>query len=103
MNQIQEKALLIKEDSFGYIQHRLVLEQRLSQVKKDYGLFFTPEWVVKFMVNLVDYKLLEEKIINGEDVKILEPACGLCQFLKAIKDSYPLVFEKSKVYWSRNK
>ncbi|MCX7761522.1 MAG: N-6 DNA methylase [Candidatus Kryptonium sp.] len=96
MNQIQEKALLISDETFSYVEHRLILEQRLSHIKKDYGLFFTPEWVVKFMVNLIDFKLLEDRSKTGEDIRILEPACGLGQFLNAIKDSYRLIAQKAR-------
>jgi len=54
--------------------------------RKDFGIFFTPDWVVEFMVKLIPQELL----LNSErTIYILEPACGLAQFLQKIKERYP--------------
>ena len=55
-------------------------QQIFDENRKDFGLFFTPEWVVDFMVNLVP----EEIFLRNEPITILEPACGLAQFLLKI-------------------
>lgn len=47
-------------------------------VRKEYGLFFTPEPIVKLMVSLSGYK-------KG---RVLEPACGLGQFLAHVAQLY---------------
>jgi len=65
----------------------------LKSVRKDYGLFFTPEWVVDFMVKLINV----DELINKNDIAILEPACGLAQFLIGIKKNYPFIFKKAKL------
>lgn len=56
------------------------MNSRIRHVKKDWGIFFTPQWVIDFMVNLID-----ESKLNSTDIKILEPACGMCQFLIGIR------------------
>jgi type I restriction-modification system DNA methylase subunit len=44
--------------------------------RKDFGIFFTPDWVVDFIVELIPQELL----LNSErTIYILEPACGLAQ------------------------
>lgn len=56
---------------------------RVVKHKKDSGRFFTPSWVVDFMVGLIDESAL------SFNLKILEPACGICQFLHGIKQHRP--------------
>ncbi len=59
--------------------------------KKDYGIFFTPDWVVDFMVELIAGGLLKKN-----EISILEPACGGAQFLIGIKRKNPFLFKKAK-------
>ena len=59
-----------------------------------YALFLTPQWVVDFMVGLVDWN----RYAGHDEVKILEPGCGYAQFLKRIAISYPSLASKSKFY-----
>jgi adenine-specific DNA-methyltransferase len=59
--------------------------------KKDYGIFFTPNWVVDFMVELI-----EEHILKKNEIFILEPACGGAQFLIGIKRKNPFFFKRAK-------
>jgi len=54
--------------------------------RKDFGIFFTPDWVVDFMIELIPQELLSN---SGRTIYILEPACGLAQFLRKIKERYP--------------
>jgi adenine-specific DNA-methyltransferase len=65
----------------------------IKSIKKDYGIFFTPEWVVDFMV-----KMINDQIKNKRDALILEPACGIAQFLTGIKRNNPLFFKRSKKF-----
>jgi len=60
--------------------HTAKLNNKVKSIKKDFGIFFTPQWVVDFMVNLID-----ESKLNFANLNILEPACGMCQFLLGIK------------------
>ena len=56
--------------------HQGIMNNNLKNVKKDYGIFFTPECIVDFMVNLIE----PTRYIDKKDIAILEPACGLAQF-----------------------
>ncbi len=66
--------------------HAARVNNKVKHIKKDWGIFFTPQWVVDFMVNLIDDRL------NLTDLKILEPACGICQFLHGIKKNKKHIF-----------
>ncbi len=70
--------------------HTAKLNNKIKHIKKDLGIFFTPQWIVDFMVNLID----EEKL-NFTDLKILEPASGICQFLHGIKKFRKNIFNHS--------
>lgn len=65
----------------------------IEPVKKDFGIFFTPDWIVDYMVKLID----ETKISLKKDISILEPACGLTQFLTGIKRNKPDLFKRAKI------
>lgn len=62
----REKPLLIKEQALDYQTLQFVLNKNLREIKKDYGIFFTPEWVVDFMVNLIDIDKLQYSDITGK-------------------------------------
>ncbi|HIC96904.1 MAG TPA: DNA methyltransferase [Aquificaceae bacterium] len=72
--------------------HSIVANNKIKYIKKDMGIFFTPQWVVDFMVNLID-----ERNLDASSVKILEPACGLCQFLIGIKRNKKYIFKNAVV------
>ncbi len=72
--------------------HTIVINNRIKHIKKDCGIFFTPQWVVDFMVNLID-----EKNLDLKNTKILEPACGICQFLMGIKKRKKHIFENASI------
>ncbi len=72
--------------------HAIVANNKVKHIKKDWGIFFTPQWVVDFMVNMID-----ERNLDTRSVKILEPACGICQFLIGIKKNKKHIFENALV------
>ncbi len=89
------KPLLVREEALvDYKVHQCIVNDNLKSIKKDYGMFFTPEWVVDFMVNLIDVA----KFFDKKGITILEPACGLAQFLIGIKRNLPAVFKKAKLF-----
>jgi len=91
--QKRHKPLLIKESvTVPYKTHQTIVDNNLRGVKKDYGIFFTPERIVDFMVNLIDTSRYTDK----REIAVLEPACGLTQFLIGIKRNYPELFKKAK-------
>ena len=67
--------------------HAIATNNKIKRIKKDWGIFFTPQWVVDFMVNLID-----ERNLDAKNAKILEPACGNCQFLLGIKKNKKTYF-----------
>jgi adenine-specific DNA-methyltransferase len=88
------KPLLVREQALvDYKVHQCIVNNNLKGVKKDYGMFFTPERIVDFMVNLIDVKYTAKK-----DIAILEPACGLAQFLMGIKRNRPALFKQAKLF-----
>ncbi len=89
------KPLLVKEEVLvDYKIHQSIVNNSLKSVKKDYGMFFTPERIVNFMVNLIDIA----KYTDKKDIAILEPACGLAQFLIGIKRNQPVLFKQAKLF-----
>jgi len=62
--------------------HTRTVSVRVKGIRRNWGIFFTPLWVVDFMVNLI-----EEERLGSSDLKILEPACGICQFLLRIREN----------------
>ncbi len=72
--------------------HAVFVNNKVRHIKKDWGIFFTPQWVVDFMINLID-----ESLFDLSNIKILEPACGICQFLFGIKKNKNYIFEKATV------
>lgn len=81
--------------------------------KKERGAFFTPTWVVDFMVGLVDVEDThrsntrhsgragapnhQEHDGQGE-YRILEPGCGPANFLKGILRNRPHLYNRSELY-----
>lgn len=89
------KPLLVREEALvDYKFHQDIMNNNLKDIKKDYGIFFTPERIVDFMVNLIDIT----KYTNKEDIAILEPACGLAQFLIGIKRNQSTLFKQAKLF-----
>jgi len=89
------KPLLVREEVLvGYKVHQDILNKNLKSVKRDYGMFFTPERIVDFIINLIDIT----KYAAKKDITILEPACGLAQFLIGIKRNQPELFKQAKLF-----
>lgn len=88
-----KKQLMVKDEALDYEIFQFTVDKALKNIKKDYGLFFTPQWIVDFMVKLVNFN----ELVNKKDLAILEPACGLAQFLMGIKKNYPFIFKKAKL------
>ena len=74
--------------------HQYIMNENLKDIKKDIGMFFTPEWVINFMIDLIS----TEKFIDSNHIMVLEPACGLTQFLSGIKRKKPDLFNKASLF-----
>jgi len=77
----------------GVATHILTMNDRVRRARKDLGVFFTPQWVVDFMVNLIE----EEKLNELSNINLLEPACGMCQFLLGIKRNKKHIFDNATI------
>jgi adenine-specific DNA-methyltransferase len=80
-------------------QYEVLLSNRIRNIKKEHGIFFTPEWVVDFMVSLIDQSkgsLGQDE--NKKEITILEPACGLAQFLIGIKKNKSSLFKRARLF-----
>ncbi|HHY43269.1 MAG TPA: N-6 DNA methylase [Coprothermobacter sp.] len=60
-------------------------------IRKENGVFFTPPWVVDYMISLID----EQHLTSKERLSILEPAAGMCQFLSGFKKNKPQLFQRA--------
>ena len=82
------------ETSLEYLQESKTDEVRkkVDVIKKDFGIFFTPDWVVDFMMGTIAEEMQR---MRNEKIDILEPACGLCQFLYGIKRNYPNTYNRA--------
>jgi len=74
--------------------HQGIINSNLGDAKKDLGVFFTPECIVDLMVRMIDAGRYGQQ----NSITILEPACGLTQFLIGIKRNKPDLFSKAELY-----
>lgn len=64
----------------------------IKPVKKDFGIFFTPDRAVDFMIGLID----DEKILKQKkEFAVLEPACGMTQFLTGLKRNKLALYKRA--------
>lgn len=73
--------------------HAAMISDKIKHIKRSWGIFFTPQWVVDFMVALLD----NDQINKAHHIKLLEPACGICQFLLGIQRSKKRLFDNASV------
>lgn len=82
-----------EETETSLVDHQVVVNNHIKNVKKDYGIFFTPERIVDFMVSLIR----TSSYSSDREIAILEPACGLAQFLTGIKRKHSELFKRAKL------
>jgi type I restriction-modification system DNA methylase subunit len=67
--------------------------------RKEQGIYYTPTYIVDFIVKNTLGELLKDKKINVEKIRILDPACGSGSFLiKAFDILNEYWMEKDKTY-----
>ncbi|MDQ7082424.1 MAG: N-6 DNA methylase [Aquificota bacterium] len=66
-----------------------IISEKIEPIRKDFGVFFTPQWVIDFMVDLID-----ETSLSDRSLSLLEPACGVCQFIRGIRDKRPQLYNR---------
>lgn len=81
----------IYEQYLGHILKKAEKDARLidgSEHRKQMGIYYTPTYVVDYIVKNTLGKLLENKKIKPEKIKVLDPACGSGSFLTKAYDSF---------------
>jgi len=70
-----------------YLSHILKKTEKSARIaenhahKKEQGIYYTPTYIVDYIVRNALRELLEEKDIDVEKIKVLDPACGSGSFL----------------------
>ena len=86
LGQIYEKylalSLQIKEEG-----STIVLEEKSTKaIRKKTGVYYTPKYIVHFIIEHTIIKILEANLDNLPQLKILDPACGSGAFLSQAYD-----------------
>lgn len=74
----------IYEQYLGHILKKTAKRARLAEgqaYRKEQGIFYTPTYIVDYIVRNTLSKLLEEKKSKAEKIRVLDPACGSGSFL----------------------
>ncbi|WP_158385498.1 N-6 DNA methylase [Candidatus Nitrososphaera evergladensis] len=74
----------IYEQYLGHILKKTSKTAKLTESqahRKEQGIFYTPIFIVDYIVRNTLGKLLEDKKINIEKIRVLDPACGSGSFL----------------------
>ncbi len=94
LGQIYEKylalSLNIKEEGSG-----LILEEKSTKkIRKKTGIYYTPKYIVHFIIENTILQKLEENLNVLPELKILDPACGSGAFLSQAYDLLYLKYEE---------
>lgn len=80
--------------------HHAVIEEK-PEVRKSGGVFYTPDYIVNYIVQNTVGKLIENKTPEEiSNIKILDPACGSGSFLLG---AYQYLLEYHLFYYNKNK
>lgn len=66
--------------------------------RKQQGIYYTPTYIVDYIVRNTLGELLKDKKVNVEKIKVLDPACGSGSFLIKAFDVLHEYYRKSKGY-----
>lgn len=79
--------------------HRVTIEDK-PEVRKAGGVYYTPQYIVEYIVNNTVGKLIEKKTPKEiSKIKIVDPACGSGSFLIG---AYQHLLDYHKDYYSQN-
>ncbi len=93
-NQIHYNFGVIEADILGqvyeqYLGHLLKKTEKRSKLeesqthRKEQGIYYTPKYIVDYIVKNTIGELAKDKKVNLEEIKILDPACGSGSFITA--------------------
>jgi len=88
----------IYEQYLGHILKKTDKRAKLSEGKvyrKEQGIYYTPTYVVDYIVKTTIGELAKDKKVDLKNIKILDPACGSGSFLMKAFD-YLVTFDKKK-------
>ncbi|SCG82622.1 hypothetical protein DW1_1023 [Proteiniborus sp. DW1] len=75
--------------------YEYIVSRKIDRREK-YGIYYTPEWIVKHMVDKSVNEVLKKRN-RLKDIRILEPACGCGVFLLYLFDAlYELYLKRTK-------
>lgn len=87
-------SLIIKEEGTDLI----LKENSTKEIRKKAGIFYTPKYIVHFIIEQTIKRILEENINKVTEIKILDPACGSGTFLSSAYDIlYDTYVEYNKI------
>jgi uncharacterized protein YciU (UPF0263 family) len=79
----------IYEQYLGHILKKTEKRAKLTENhthRKEQGIYYTPPYIVDYIVRSTLGELLTNKKINAEEIKVLDPACGSGSFLIKVFD-----------------
>ena len=74
----------------------------LEKEQTEYGEFYTPRWVVKYVVDK-SFAYHKQENIDVEKIRILDPACGAGNYLIYVFDKLLEIYIKEKPDWAIEK
>jgi len=90
-----------------YLSHILKKTAKRAKVtknkahRKEQGIYYTPTYIVDYIVRNTLGELLEQKRINAEKIKLLDPACGSGSFLIKAFDVFDEYYRKNDKNYSQ--
>ncbi|MDD5417314.1 MAG: N-6 DNA methylase [Candidatus Nanoarchaeia archaeon] len=71
--------------------------------RKEHGIYYTPTYIVDYIVKNTIGELLKDKKVNPEKIRILDPACGSGSFLIKAFDTLNEYWKEKDKYYSQTK
>ena len=84
-----------------YLSHILKKTAKRAEVtkngrhRKEQGIYYTPTYIVDYIVRNTLGKILENKGVNVENIRVLDPACGSGSFLIKAFDVFDEYYRKN--------
>ncbi len=84
-----------------YLSHILKKTAKRARVtkngihRKEQGIYYTPTYIVDYIVRNTLGKILEKKKVNVEEIRVLDPACGSGSFLIKAFDIFDEYYKKN--------
>ena len=91
----------IYEQYLGHILKKTEKRARITKSRlhrKEQGIYYTPTYVVDYIVKSTLGELLKNKKLNVEKIRVLDPACGSGSFLIKAFDVLNEYYEKNEDY-----